>query len=102
MIILENITLSVAREVSRQQWRFQRLQTVVTLMHRDGMYHNWKPIIGYYIFTKKICLDYQMYEFKGYFNYIAFDFVPGHNLMSVVKISQKAKTTNFRDLTSIN
>ena len=98
MITSENITASFAHICKRIQEDLQGLQIIVTLMAQDGMTASWHPIIKIYVSTSPEQLK---PEHRPYI-YIAFDFIPGHDLRRVVKISQRVKTSHFKEMISLN
>lgn len=98
MIQTDNITLSMARMSERQEERFQGLQTVLSLMAKDGLTSGWKPIIKIYISKNKQQLQPKHRDYI----FIAFDFVPGHDLRRVVRISKRVNTSHFRKFISLN
>ena len=98
MIKNADITASMARVAECQQERFQGLQIILSLMAKDGMTSGWKPIIKIYVSENKEQLEPQNRDYI----YIAFDFIPGHDLRLIIKISNKTKTTHFPDFISRN
>ncbi|GAG76505.1 unnamed protein product, partial [marine sediment metagenome] len=92
------ITLSMARMIQRQEDRFKALQMVVLMMAKDGMTSGWKPIIKVYVSNnpKQLKPEHRDYIF------VAFNYVPGHDLRKIVKISNKVKTSHFREMISLN
>ena len=98
MITSENITASFAHICKRTQEDLQGLQIIVTLMAQDGMSASWNPIIKIYVSTSP---DQLKPEHRPYI-FVAFDFIPGHDLGRVIKISQRVKTSHFKEMISLN
>ena len=98
MITSENITASFAHICKKIQEDLQGLQMIVTLMAQDGMTASWHPIIKVYVSTSPEQLK---PEHRPYI-FVAFDFIPGHDLRRVIKISQRVKTSHFPEMISLN